>query len=60
LAIGHWRVVVGYNDSTKQIIFLDPGKDETYTPIGYDEFNQNWTTMENIFIGSGDMITIQK
>ena len=60
VTVGHWRVVVGYNDSTNQLILLDPGSQgNNISLVNYKDFNKNWLEMENIFIGSGDLITIE-
>ena len=73
--VGHWMVAVGYNDVSQQIIFLDPGNDLTkpadssdftdssilsFTAYTYDRFATIFTQTPNSFIGSGDMITIEK
>jgi hypothetical protein len=73
--VGHWMVAVGYNDVSQQIIFLDPGSDSTkpadssdftdssilpFTAYTYDRFATIFTQTPNSFIGSGDMITIEK
>jgi hypothetical protein len=73
--VGHWMVAIGYNDVSQQIIFLDLGINTTnpadssdftdssilsFTAYTYDKLATIFTQIPNSFIGSGNMITIEK
>jgi hypothetical protein len=68
ITVGHWMVAVGYIEYSNTLIFLDPGKnvakeinyeDDPFRYYSYSEFSNYWHRQRNLFIGSGDMITIQ-
>ncbi|MEN6436138.1 MAG: hypothetical protein ABFC97_02495 [Anaerolineaceae bacterium] len=59
--VGHWMVVAGYNETSEDIILIDPAGaiDNPFTSYSYTDFLKYWTQKSNLFIGSGDFISIK-
>jgi hypothetical protein len=64
IKVGHALVVIGYDPSTTEFIFLDPyGGDILYerdykTRFTYD-FLQSWQQQPNVFIDRGSMVSVE-
>jgi hypothetical protein len=59
--VGHWMLVVGYNDYSNDLILMDPAQntgDWNYKQ-NYFEFSHVWKDLPNFAIGFGEMITIK-
>lgn len=45
--IPHWRVLMGYNDQTRQVFIMDPLLG--YVAMGYDDMNRVWADQRGQF-----------
>jgi RHS repeat-associated protein len=58
ITVGHWMVLAGYNKKEGNFIFINPGDLNSKTTYTFTEFNEYWNMQPNLFIGSGDMISV--
>ncbi|MCB0194513.1 MAG: C39 family peptidase [Anaerolineae bacterium] len=47
--LGHYRLVSGYNDDTRQLVTYDSLSGPDY-PVGYDQFDADWRVFNRLYV----------